>query len=451
LFIKEEKLKVKKFISALIIFMLVMPLFSALIMPVRADGALTLTVKASSAQAVVGDEVTFTISMGDAAGTALSAFQFRIRLSDGLELKTGTAYIVSNFSGTTGMFMAMIDEKPSFMVSGFGAAGYNGGAIDVAVFTCTANTAGELKAELYDVKFYSANNTPITTTETPSIITVTQKSSEPAGNGPDTSQPGSTENTGNTGNTDKTENTNNTDSNSGNNSGAGNNEPAAPQPGGPGPGAGEQIQIPSQNENTGGVSAGETATPPPEWVNPFSDVTRADWFYGYVASVNTKGLMAGTGETTFEPNIPVTRAMFTRILSNLEKPDLSGYAAARFSDVPSGQWYTAAIEWAADMGIVAGVGDNMFDPGANITREQMAVMLNNYVKYKGISLPAGQGTSAAFADENEISPWAIDAVRAIQAAGIVSGRPGNLYDPKTSATRAEVATIFTRFLDIIEK
>jgi len=72
-------------------------------------------------------------------------------------------------------------------------------------------------------------------------------------------------------------------------------------------------------------------------------------------------------------------------------------------------------------------------------------MLMNYVKYKGYELPAR--TTTAFNDETSIASWAYDAVKRIQAAGIVSGRPGNLYDPQATATRAEVATIFARFVE----
>ena len=186
----------------------------------------------------------------------------------------------------------------------------------------------------------------------------------------------------------------------------------------------------------------------PRWVNPFSDVKSTDWFYEYVAAAHANGLMVGTSPTMFSPDASMTRAMFARILANLERVDFSAYTTSRFTDVPVGQWYTSAIEWAADKSIVSGIGNNKFDPDADITREQMAVMLYNYIEFKNISLPAIQA-AAAFADESSVSLWAIGAVRAIKSAGIITGKPGNLYDPKTTASRAEVATIFARFLDYI--
>jgi len=181
--------------------------------------------------------------------------------------------------------------------------------------------------------------------------------------------------------------------------------------------------------------------------NPFIDVKESDWFYDYVMFVYTHGLFSGTSATTFSPGGSMTRAMFATVLSRLDGADLSGYTATRFSDVPLGQWYTTAVEWAADKGIVNGIGNGLYDPNAPITREQMAVMLHNYLKYKGYTVPSG--TAPAFADEDSISSWALEAVRAIRSMSIVSGRPGNLFDPQATATRAEVATIFAQYVESV--
>jgi hypothetical protein len=148
----------------------------------------------------------------------------------------------------------------------------------------------------------------------------------------------------------------------------------------------------------------------------------------------------------FNPDGKMTRAMFAAVLANIEGVDLSAYTISRFTDVPIDAWYFKAVEWAADMGIVSGVGDNRFNPDAEITREQMAVMLANYVCYKRYILPQGQ--AAAFNDEADISSWALNSVRIIQAAGIIGGRPGNIFDPQGTATRAEVATIFTSYINV---
>jgi hypothetical protein len=181
----------------------------------------------------------------------------------------------------------------------------------------------------------------------------------------------------------------------------------------------------------------------------FPDVA-GHWAGEYIDFVATRKLYAGNDKGEFSPNGTMTRAMFAQVLANIDGVDLTTYKTSPFSDVPTGTWYTASVEWAADKGIVAGSGNGTFSPNAEIIREQMAVMLNSYAKYKGITLPANQA-STAFADESTVSSWAIDAVKDIQKAGIIGGKPGNLFDPKAAATRAEVATVFTKFIESILK
>lgn len=183
--------------------------------------------------------------------------------------------------------------------------------------------------------------------------------------------------------------------------------------------------------------------------NPFRDVNMDDWFYSYVNFAYTYGLFNGTTSTTFSPGTSMTRAMFVQVLANLENVNRSGYTSSRFSDVTDGQWYTAAVEWAAESGIVNGINADLFDPNSPMTREQMLVILYNYMKYKGYEIPESQ--SKSFADESEISSWALEAVQALRGIGIVLGKPDNLFDPKATATRAEEATIFVRFVEYLAK
>ncbi|NIK79913.1 putative peptidase [Paenibacillus castaneae] len=183
--------------------------------------------------------------------------------------------------------------------------------------------------------------------------------------------------------------------------------------------------------------------------NPFRDVNMDNWFYSYVNLAYTYGLFNGTTSTTFSPGTSMTRAMFVQVLANLENVNRSGYTSSRFSDVTDGQWYTAAVEWAAESGIANGINADQFDPNSPMTREQMLVILYNYMKYKGYEIPESQ--SKSFADESEISSWALEAVQALRGIGIVLGKPDNLFDPKATGTRAEVATIFTRFVEYLAK
>jgi len=179
---------------------------------------------------------------------------------------------------------------------------------------------------------------------------------------------------------------------------------------------------------------------------PFTDVDE-HWALSNINYVSARDLFDGIGDDKFSPDTPMTRAMFAQVIANAEGADLSGFGAPRFGDVSADAWYAPAIEWAAACGVANGYGGGLFGPDDEITREQMAVMMINYVRYKGFALPSG--SAAEFADEAGIASWALDSVKQVQAAGIVDGKPGNVYDPQGSATRAEVATIFSRFIKIV--
>ncbi|MBB6019070.1 putative peptidase [Paenibacillus sp. JGP012] len=183
--------------------------------------------------------------------------------------------------------------------------------------------------------------------------------------------------------------------------------------------------------------------------NPFSDTTMDDWFYSDVNSAYTYDLFNGMTSTTFSPGTAMTRAMFVQVLANLESVKHADYTSSRFKDVTDGQWYTAAVEWAAEKGIVNGLSTEQFDPHSSMTREQMLVILYNYMKYKGYELP--ESHSKSFADESEINSWALEEVQALRGIGIVLGNPDNLFAPTAPATRAEVAAIFVRFVEHLAK
>ena len=119
-------------------------------------------------------------------------------------------------------------------------------------------------------------------------------------------------------------------------------------------------------------------------------------------------------------------------------------AASRFTDVPSGKWYTPAVKWASENDIVNGMTENTFDPQGNIQRQQMCVMLARFAKVYGIEL-VGSAEKAAFSDDNLIQNYAKDAVYACQQAGIISGMTPDTFAPRDNATRAQIAKIMTVF------
>ena len=194
--------------------------------------------------------------------------------------------------------------------------------------------------------------------------------------------------------------------------------------------------------NPGG--GGGTPTEPEEPTWPFEDVTEGDdWFYDAVAYVYENGIMAGTSATTFEPGMLLDRAMAAQLFYNLEgKPAVTGDST--FTDVTSGHWAVDAITWAAQNDIVAGIGGNLYDPDSNVTREQFAVMLYKYARFKGYDLTA-TGDLTQFPDDGSISSWAETALSWANGNGLINGHENGTIDPKGSTIRAQAASILAQF------
>ncbi|MBR4016137.1 MAG: S-layer homology domain-containing protein [Anaerotignum sp.] len=193
-----------------------------------------------------------------------------------------------------------------------------------------------------------------------------------------------------------------------------------------------------------------TQTEPQENPAPaFKDVKPDAWYKGAVDYVSGKGIMFGTSDDAFEPDVPVTRAMFTTILYRLEgSPAVSG--SSSFSDIAQGKWYTNAVIWAESSGVVKGFDDSTFKPDAKITREQMAALFMRYAAFKGIDT-SKRADLSNFKDAGEISAWALENVRWANAEGLVSGRTADTIVPQGNATRAETASTIMRFCENILK
>ena len=175
----------------------------------------------------------------------------------------------------------------------------------------------------------------------------------------------------------------------------------------------------------------------------FVDVPQKAWYVEAVNYAVRNGLMNGVGNDQFNPEGSMTRAMLVTVLWRYEGEPEAGKNT--FSDVPNGQWYTKAVAWAAENGIVGGVGNNRFDPNGEITREQMATILFRYAEKKGIDT-SKRGSLNIFSDEKQLSAYAKDAVQWAVAEQIINGSDGKLL-PQGSATRAQVATILMRFIE----
>jgi len=186
-----------------------------------------------------------------------------------------------------------------------------------------------------------------------------------------------------------------------------------------------------------------------DWVNPFADIQEADWFYKAVEYVYENGLMVGTGDTAFDPNGTTTRAMIVTILHRLEQTP-APTANNPFSDVADGKWYTNAVVWAAESGIVSGYGNDTFGPEDNITREQMAAILYRYAQLKSYDVSGGADLSK-FNDAENISGWALRSLGWANEKGLITGTSDVTLDPQGQATRAQVAAILQRFIENIGK
>lgn len=178
---------------------------------------------------------------------------------------------------------------------------------------------------------------------------------------------------------------------------------------------------------------------------PFTDMN-GHWAYDAVSYAYKNSLMNGVNASRFAPDSTLNRAMMVTMLYRMTgSPAVSGNSV--FSDVPSGKWYSDAVQWASVNGVVNGVGKDRFAPDTQITREQMASMMMRYAQFKQYSTCKSADLSA-FNDAGSISSWALESMKWANAAGLINGRTASTIAPQDTATRAEAATILMRFCEM---
>ena len=182
----------------------------------------------------------------------------------------------------------------------------------------------------------------------------------------------------------------------------------------------------------------------------YADVKKSDWFCDDVYTAIGYGLLNGTAPGVFSPEENMTRGMLVTVLYRLEgKPEHT--ADNPFKDVDSGDWYYDGVLWAAENGIVNGVGDGAFEPNGSVTREQIATILLRYAEKKGYDVNRRESI-AYFPDSGKVSGYARQAMSWAVAVKLIQGskEDGKAYlKPQGSATRAQVATILVRFIENI--
>jgi len=180
--------------------------------------------------------------------------------------------------------------------------------------------------------------------------------------------------------------------------------------------------------------------------NRFADVSEDNWFYEAVMFIYELGLMTGTSETGFAPNATLSRAMVATILHRLDGAEAS-IATHGFGDVAEGRWYTDAVAWAFENGIVQGVTDGSFAPNAPITREQFATMLFRYAEFAELDTEVSEDASLDnFGDAAQVGAWAAEAKLWANYNGLITGMTATTLYPQGTATRAQCATILMRFI-----
>ena len=181
---------------------------------------------------------------------------------------------------------------------------------------------------------------------------------------------------------------------------------------------------------------------------PFTDVPAGQWYYDDVRFVVENGLFQGVSDTLFRPAGTMQRGMMTTVLHRLAGEPPTAYSPV-FTDIPSGQWYTQGTIWAGAMGVVSGVEPGRFDPSANVTRQEIAVILHRYAEKMGYDVSAS-ASLAGFRDAGSVASWGTRALSWAVGAGILNGSDGALL-PDGDATRAEVAAMLHRFASWAER
>lgn len=176
----------------------------------------------------------------------------------------------------------------------------------------------------------------------------------------------------------------------------------------------------------------------------FHDVKKGDWHYDYVKYVYENNLMQGT-ENGFEPDSKMTRAMLVTVIYRMAKAEKIE-TSHNFDDVPENAWYCYAVAWAASNGIINGISETEFAPDEYVTREQMAVILRRFAKINGMDVSEIADISK-FSDADDISNFAIDAMKWAYKTELINGTSETELSPKDVSTRAQVAAVLTRFCE----
>ena len=175
----------------------------------------------------------------------------------------------------------------------------------------------------------------------------------------------------------------------------------------------------------------------------YNDVTAGDWFARDVIYVTLTGLMNGTGDG-FSPNNNINRAQLVTVLYRMAgEPEVTGENP--FTDVPDGQWYTDAVLWAAENGITEGTSETTFAPNSALSREDMATLLYRFADFETEEPIEITGDLSGYTDADLVADYAVNAMTWAVGEGVISGIGNNTLAPDNTASRAQMATVLTRY------
>lgn len=178
----------------------------------------------------------------------------------------------------------------------------------------------------------------------------------------------------------------------------------------------------------------------------YSDVAKDAWYYEAVESLTEQGVVNGDGTGRFNPDAPVTREQFVKMLLLATDTELLDVQNP-FEDVDTNEWYSPYVLTAKEQGIVKGITDTVFGIGTNIVRQDMAVLIARLLEQKGYET---EQATELFADDQDIAAYARDAVYAIKNLGLINGYNG-AFNPTSSLTRAESAQVIASLIELLQE
>ncbi len=210
------------------------------------------------------------------------------------------------------------------------------------------------------------------------------------------------------------------------------------------------ITVTTANGLTATCKVTVKAEKPTEKPFPFADVSDKQWYYGVINEAYQLGLMTGATETLFKPNANMNRAMVAIVFHRMEGSKKVEYSKV-FPDVANKQYYTTSVLWAKQTGVINGYKDGTFKPTRNVSREEMATMIYNFARYKGLDMSASKDITY-FDDYNKITPYARVTLQWAVEKGLMSGKlNGTKLDPLGTATRAECSKMLVQAYKVIYK